>query len=231
MNPVLMSLGFNDNAEIKIGEYDKEKWQLSLDINGKNVILKADMKIALFAQCVNHMLILDKIYAEIPWEKRKVEFGSSVMWDGNVNEWTVGNMFTSSKTSGDVAFTAFRKGPEEEPDWDTTPGEKEEPIDDNPDWDTKPWEIEEPTNPDWNSNPGQTPWEWVGGTPEVGWEWNSGTQWGWDTSWGNTNPETWGGWDNGWQDWWADNNQNGWQNWGPEQWGEGQTWWGSWGRD
>ena len=97
------------------------------------------------------------------------------------------------------------------------------------DWDTKPWEIEEPTNSDWNSNPGQTPWEWGGWTPEVGWEWNSGTQWGWDTWWGNTNPEIWWG-NNGWQDWWADNNQNGWQNWGPEEWGEGQTWW-SWGRD
>ncbi len=240
LHPILIELWFEEeyineliknkkpsNEDLK---YEEWKLQISLDIDGKNVIvsLDADMKFAYFAQCVNHMLVLDNIKASIPWGW-SAEFGPSVMWDGNINEWIVGNMFTSSKTSGDIAFTAFRKGPEEEPDWDTTPGEKEEPID-NPDWDTKPWEIEEPTNPDWNSNPGQTPWEWWGGTPEVGWEWNNGTQWGWETSWGNTNPETWGG-NNGWQNWWADNNQNGWQSWEPEQWGEGQTWWWSWGRD
>ena len=37
------------------------------------------MKFAYFAQCVNHMLILDSISAEIPGESRKVEFGPSVM--------------------------------------------------------------------------------------------------------------------------------------------------------
>ena len=105
MSPILDSLGFDENASINLENAKYENWQLSLDINGKNVILKADMKIALFAQCVNLMLVLDNISAEIPWEPGKVEFGPYVRWNGAIIESTKKDIYTSSKTSVEVAFS------------------------------------------------------------------------------------------------------------------------------
>lgn len=198
MNPILKSLWFDENAPINLENAKYENWQLSLDINGKNVILKADMKFAYFAQCVNHMLILDSISAEIPWESRRVDFGPSVMWDGAVYESTLWNQFTSSRTSGDVAVTAFRSAPEEEPaqDTETEPEANKRP---KPDGTTGPWAG------DWGST-------WNGnGSPEWAWPWQGGSQWGgrngeWNTEWWGSSSWGWtGGWSWEWTwSWWSE---------------------------
>lgn len=194
MSPVLESLWFDENASIDLENARYENWQLSLDINGKNVILKANMKIALFAQCVNHMLILDSISAEIPWEKRKVEFGASVMWDGALYESTLGNQFTSSRTSGDMAVTVVRTGSEEEEpaqDTETEPEATERPTEpQNPGWST-PWAD------DWWSVPSSGTW-----TPSTGWEWQGGSQWGGrNGEWGGEWTGSWS-WNGEWS-WWS----------------------------
>lgn len=177
MSPILLSLWFKDDAQVKVLSYDEKSWQLNLevshdeknwqlnlDINRKNVILKADMKFAYFAQCVNHMLILDSISAEIPGESRKVEFGPSVMWDGTLYEASKGEAFSSSTGGGDVAVEVYSNipGPETETETETptpTPTPSETPPEDNPG--SKPWsdptEIPDDVTTKPTENPTVTP--------------------------------------------------------------------------
>ncbi len=190
MSPVLSSLWFDENAVINAENAKYENWQLKLDINGKNVILSANMKFAYFAQCVNHMLILDSISAEIPWESRKVDFGPSVMWDGALYESTLWNQFTSSRTSGDVAVTAFTQSLEEgqKPDWTTEPGEHEEDI-------PKGWGSSTPWADDWGSTGA---WSGTGWGPGQWWEWQWWSQWWWRPEWSDGTTSQWGAG----QSWW-----------------------------
>ena len=176
MDPIKKALWVEWNVSVK----SYENGQLNLDINGKNVILKADMKFAYFAQCVNHMLILDNIVAEIPWERKRVEFGPSVMWSGKYYEWTKRTSVSTTTTGVDVAFTAYRQ--EQEADWSSTPGEDEEDIPNQP-WTSTPWAGDE-----W----GATGTWW---TPNEWWEGNNGNQWGWRNGegWGDNNPVWWEG--------------------------------------
>ena len=101
--------------DVSVVWYDDQNWQLNLDIDWKNVILKANMKFAYFAQCVNHMLILDNIQAEVPWGEGSVNFWPYVMWDGAVSEATVRTFSRTSRTTVDVAATIIREKPDDEP--------------------------------------------------------------------------------------------------------------------
>ena len=180
MDPILKWLHFNSDAEIGELKYNEESWEFNLDINEKNVILKADMKIAYFAQCVNLMVVLDNIYAEIPWESVNVDFSASVTWDGNVIEWTLWKKFTRARTSGDAAFTVY---------------EQEQP---------KPEEPEKkPDHTNWSD-----PRTWGKGNNDStipGQDWGKIDSWDkttgdWDKTTGDWDKTT-GDWDSLWTDW------------------------------
>lgn len=87
--------------DVKVERY--ENGQLMLDIWWEKVKLSAEMKFAYFAQCVNHMLIIDNIRAERGKDWGAVDFWNSVLRDGRVNEWTVKERMATITTSVDFA--------------------------------------------------------------------------------------------------------------------------------
>ena len=172
LQPILSALWLEWNS-ISVVEwsYDKENWKITLDIDWKNVILGADMKFGYFAQCVNHMLLIDNISAEIPWEWAYVDFKSSVVRDGRLDEAKLNQLYWKKRKWIDVAFTVHREEeiPEKEKkpeyqDWSdpsdwkdkTTPEQEGHPIGE---WETDTWDDEQKDNiwtdweKDWGDNP------------------------------------------------------------------------------
>ena len=134
MGPVLSALNIDPNSQISNMTY--KDWKLSIDIGGKNVILSAEMKFGYFAQCVNHMLLLDNINAEVPWEGVSVNFWpSTIMWEGRVREWVKRSLIRTSKTGAELTV-AIKKQQQE---WPKKPTNQTGSDPSN-------WEI--PTNPD-----------------------------------------------------------------------------------
>jgi len=95
----------------KHASYDEKTWKIKLDIDWKNVILSADMKFGYFAQCVNHMLLLDNITAEIPGQG-SVTFNSSFIKNGTLMETTASESLWKYKAGGYIAATVHRENPE-----------------------------------------------------------------------------------------------------------------------
>ena len=114
LQPILTALKLKWNRiSVVENSYDKENWKITLDIDWKNVILGADMKFWYFAQCVNHMLLIDNISAEIPWEWAYVDFKSSVVRNGRVDETKAIELPWKTKMWVDFSFLVHKDKPEE----------------------------------------------------------------------------------------------------------------------
>ena len=86
---------------------DKNNDQLMLDIWQEKVKLSAEMKFAYFAQCVNHMLIIDNIRAEAG-DNVSVDLWNSVLWKWKVREWSARpDMSTRTVTIGVAGKAQF----------------------------------------------------------------------------------------------------------------------------
>ena len=124
MWPVLSALNMDPNSE-PTNITRTNDGRISIDFDGKNVILNAEMKFGYFAQCVNHMLLLDNINAEIPWEGASVNFWPSVMWNWQVHEWIKRSFVRTSKTGFELTFSPKQS--------------KEEPKQEDQEWETDMW--------------------------------------------------------------------------------------------
>ena len=101
MAPILEWLWLPIDAKVTISENQNEKWQITLDIDGKNTItLKWDLSVGYFAQCVNHMLLLSNIYAELDW------------WEATYSAWRSVMRWSTTETYTQDAYstTSFRIG-------------------------------------------------------------------------------------------------------------------------
>ena len=68
-------------------ELDWNTWKLRLDFSDwKYIVLKADMKLGYYTQCVNHTVILDNISVEADWNV--VSFGSGAWENGQIQSTT-----------------------------------------------------------------------------------------------------------------------------------------------
>jgi hypothetical protein len=117
LQPILTALKLKWNRiSVVENSYDKENWKITLDIDWKNVILGADMKFWYFAQCVNHMLLIDNISAEIPWEWAYVDFKSSVVRNWRVDETKSEQLYWRTKFWMDFATWVYREEQPEQPE-------------------------------------------------------------------------------------------------------------------
>ena len=117
LQPILTALKLKWNRiSVVENSYDKENWKITLDIDWKNVILSADMKFWYFAQCVNHMLLIDNISAEIPWEWAYVDFKSSVVRNWRVDETKSEQLYWRTKFWMDFATWVYREEQPEQPE-------------------------------------------------------------------------------------------------------------------
>lgn len=218
MNPILKWLNLPQDTDLSQLKTNYENGKLTLDISNKKVILDADLNFGYFAQCVNQMIYLDDISAVIEWTNASVDFGPSVMAWGKTSEWTKQDLVSSARGQGEVAVTVYKQYKD---DWWSTPWEEEEPIDDpkTPDWWSTPgeeeWDIPWDTTPDKGEHtPGDGKDWWKDNwdntqPPNVGWDWQSGHQWG-NGRWGENN-------------WWTNNSgdEQPWQWW---EWNSGHQW-------
>lgn len=92
ISPILVNLWFNDEDIKNLApKYNGETWKIKLDIWGKKVILGAELKFWYYGQCVNHMLILDNVHAEVEGGS-VVDYKSAITKDGDItdaNKWTI----------------------------------------------------------------------------------------------------------------------------------------------
>jgi hypothetical protein len=148
-----ISLDWGNTIKYEFVSYDPEAWELTINIQGKRVKFRADMSVWYFSQCVNHMILLDNIEAEVEWEWDSVHFWPWVMSGWKVIEWTKWSNMATGKFTVQVSvwLWGFGEKPEEpEP----------EPID-NP-WshpiDVTPW-----SHPIWKLNNQLIDWWPIGG--------------------------------------------------------------------
>ena len=114
--PILSELGISPDSEAK-NIKRTEDGRISIDFGQKNVILNANMKFGYFAQCVNHMILLDEISAEIPGEGASVSFWESrVAWNWKVREWMSGTMTRTVRTWVELTVTPRQQKKQEEPE-------------------------------------------------------------------------------------------------------------------
>ena len=116
------------NYEEVLNEKNEKVWQLTINIGWKTVKFKADMSVWYFSQCVNHMILLDDIEAEVEWEWDSVHFWPWVMWWGKVIEWTKWSEVGTGSFTVQVSVWLWEFGGE----WDhgTTPGLWDEGVHD-----------------------------------------------------------------------------------------------------
>jgi len=164
--------------------------QLILDIWWEKVKISAQMKFAYFAQCVNHMLIIDNIHAETG-DNVSVDLWNSVLWDGVLRESRVKHTTSTITTSLDLAAKvgSWQSWVEEAPEDDATTTMKAD---------------EEDIQHDWSTNTGAE------NNGQVSWSWEEGGPWDkWTEEWGRSevapenpsNPPVAGQWQSGTQNW------------------------------
>lgn len=145
--PILKALWLDDTTKPTVKEF--KDWQLTLDIWGKTVTLKAEMKFGYFTQCVNHTVILSNISATWP-EGTSVQFNSGVWENGSYREWNKTSIVSSTEVSAGVAVITGRNKPDEVKTDDATT------------W----WKIPEwpdtPAVPEWPDTPAAST-DWSGG--------------------------------------------------------------------
>ena len=90
--------------------YNPETWELTVTINWKKVKFKAEMSVWYFSQCVNHMILLDNIKAEVEWQGDSVDYGPWIMWDGKIIEWTKKTIVATASVDVDVVVWLWKYG-------------------------------------------------------------------------------------------------------------------------
>ena len=150
MAPILKWLGFDENTEVKVLENQTGIWEITLDINGKNVILKWDLSVGYFAQCINHMLLLSNIDAVIDWWGAGYHTWPAIMW-WSAAETNKGEAYSTTRihigVAGNLGWDSGTKSDDATIWWpkpNSDPGGQEVPKEPDPagDWqNTNSWDI------------------------------------------------------------------------------------------
>lgn len=156
--PILKKLNIDvsewgNEINYKFVNYDSENGELVIKIGEKTVKFRADMSVWYFSQCVNHMILLDNIEAEVEWWNERVKFKAPVNWNGRYEEWTVESIMATS--AGHLNFTIWL--------WKYGKGQQDATT--HQEGGTSSW------NWDWWSEQWGSTWWWTWDGGDESWSW------------------------------------------------------------